>query len=102
MLHQQRLEIGVSARPAAEYVQAQRTVFGKRVAGNVRFRKQAHSGDPAGMRKLMPLRFAERMQVQFADERSEKFLERALIGQRGRIAAVCFHDPFKTAHVVER
>jgi hypothetical protein len=50
----------------------------------------------------MPLGFAERMQIELADECAEEGFQRTLIGERGWIAAVCFNDPFETAHVVER
>ena len=96
---EKRFEIGVRAGATAENVQTERSVFGKSVAGDVRFRKQAHSGDAAGVGELMPLGFAERMQIELADECTEEGFQRALISERGWIAAVCFNDPFETAHV---
>ena len=67
-----RFEIDTGAWAAAENVQAERCVFGKCVAGDVRFRKEAYAGDAAGVRELMPVGFAERVQVELADERAEE------------------------------
>jgi hypothetical protein len=72
VLLEERFEIVARAGAAAENVQAERGVFRKRVAGDVRFRKQTHSGDAAGVRELMPPGFAERVQVKLADERGEE------------------------------
>ena len=72
VLFEERFEIGILAGSAAENVQAERSVFGKSVAGDVRFRKQAHAGDAAGVGEFMPIGFAERVQVELADERGEE------------------------------
>ena len=72
VLLEKRFKIRVFAWAAAENIQAERSVFRKRVAGDVRFRKQTHSGDAAGVRELMPPGFAERVQVKLADERGEE------------------------------
>ena len=74
-------------------------VFGKGVASEVRFRKKTDARDAAGVGELVPLGFAERVQVELDDKCAEKSFERALVGERGWIAAVCFNDPFVTAHV---
>ena len=60
---EQRFKIGGGPRAAAEQVQTEGSVFGEGVAGKVRFRKQAHTGDTASVGKLVPTGFAERVQA---------------------------------------
>ena len=62
-LLQSGFKIPFGARNAAEKIQAQRTVLGKRVTGEMGFSEQAKAGDAAGAGKLMPLRFADRPQL---------------------------------------
>src|SRR5882762_8629822 len=98
-LFEQRFKVGAGAWPAAEEIQTERSIFGERVAGQMRFRKQAHPRDATRMRELVPIGLAERMQVQLADQRVEERFERVQIGEHAGPAAVRFNDPFKAAHL---
>jgi hypothetical protein len=73
-------------------------MFGKSVAGDVRFLKQRKSGDSSAG-ELMPLRIADGMQAHFRDEMSEQRAQRGFVGQRGGITRVRFDDPFTAAVV---
>src|SRR5436309_9798905 len=71
-------EVKVAARAAAKDIQAQRTIFGKSVAGQVRFGEQAQTRDAAGTRELVPGGLAYRVQCQlFGEPRKQRshFLE---------------------------
>ena len=78
-LAQMTRKVPVGTRPAAEQVQAESPVFGKRMAGEVGFRQHADAGDAARIRKRMPLRRRARMQLQIADQLREKALQRRQI-----------------------
>jgi len=99
---EQRVEIRAFPRTAAEYVEAERSVLGKRMTRDVRFSKQTDARDPARVWELMPVGFPEWMQVQVTYQVLEQLLETALIAQGGGVAAVGFHDPFEAAHVFRR
>src|SRR5260370_35413746 len=73
LLLEKRLEIGAGPRPAAEDVQAQGSVFGKRVAGRMRFRAQAQPADAARGRELMPVSFAKRREFNLPAQGPEQF-----------------------------
>src|SRR5260370_30169366 len=67
-LPQNSFEIPLRARNAAEEIEAERTVLGKRVTRKVRLRKKAKSGDASGAGKLMPLRFADGPEFHLPDD----------------------------------
>ena len=93
-------EVPIRTRPAAEQIQTERAVFGKRVAGEVRFRQHADAGHAARLGELMPLRRFARMEVEIADQPGKKRLERREIAEAIRRTAVGFDDPFDTGHVL--
>jgi len=68
----------------------------------VRFSQQAHTCDASSLRKLVPIRFAERVEIQLFDYARKQSLYAAEVLQRGRIAAVRLNDPFKAAHVSQK
>ena len=91
-------EVKGAARAAAKNVQAQRTIFGKRVAGHVRLGEQAQTRDAAGTGELVPSGLADRVQCQlFGEPRKQRphFFE---IRQRRRITPVRFDHPLAAAH----
>jgi len=49
-------------------------MFRESVAGEVRLRKQAYSGNTTCLRKLVPLRLANWMQMKIADHQREQAL----------------------------
>jgi hypothetical protein len=57
-------EFPLRAWNAAEQIQAERGVFWKRVARQVRFRKQAQAGNAAASRELMPYGRSHRSKLQ--------------------------------------
>ena len=65
------LEFGLKrpfrARDAAEKIQAERSVFGKGVTGEVRFGKKAETGDAAGAGEYVPDGFANGAKFQVGD-----------------------------------
>ena len=73
-LFEQGFEIGARPRPAAEDVKAQRSKLGEGMASKVRFGQQTYAGDAARQWELMPTRFIERMQLQFADQSGKQVL----------------------------
>src|SRR5947209_8410277 len=77
-----RGKVPVSTRTAAEQVQAQRTMFRKCVAGEVRFGKKAQPGDPARFRKLPPLLLAAGMQGKLTHHAREQRLQHFQAAQR--------------------
>ena len=83
-LLQRGFKIPVGAGNAAKEIQAKRIVLGKRVAGDVRLRKQAKTGDAASAGKLMPLRFADGAQLHAANHDMEERFHRAEVAQRVR------------------
>ena len=92
-------KVPIGTRPAAEQVEAECPIFGKRMAGKVGFRQHADAGDAARVRKRVPLRRGTRMQIQIADQLREQTLQGREIAQAIRAAAVGFDDPFDTGHV---
>ena len=83
-LLERRFEIPFGARKAAKQIQAKRIVLGKGMAGDVRFREQAKAGDTAGPGKLMPLRCADRTQLQASDHAMEERFDGAQVAERIR------------------
>jgi hypothetical protein len=55
-------------------------MFRESVAGEVRLRKQAYSGDATCFGKLVPLRLANRVQVEIANHQREQALQLGNIG----------------------
>src|SRR6266404_7565562 len=79
-----RLKIPFRARPAAEYIQAQRAVLREGVAGDVRFLQQREAGDAAAG-ELVPARVADRMEIHFADQAREQSAEIGRASCRERV-----------------
>lgn len=63
-------EIPVGTRLATENVQAQRAMFGKGVAGDMRFLEKREPRD-ASAGELVPLRFIDGMKIHLRDELAE-------------------------------
>ena len=61
-------KIPFGPRNTAKQVQAERAKLGKGVAGEMRFGEQAEAGNSPSLRKLMPLGFADRPQLQIAND----------------------------------
>src|SRR5262249_34984282 len=91
-----RRKVAVRPRPAAEHVQANGAVLGKRVAREVRLREQAQPGNSAGSRELVPDRFLQRAQLELPDDHSEESIQFAQVGEGAGSAAVRLHHPLKT------
>ena len=72
---EKRFEVGVGggARAAAEEVQAERAVLGEGVAGKMGLREQRDTGDAARIGELVPVGFAEGMEVEGGDEAVNRF-----------------------------
>ena len=83
-LLERRFKIPFGARNAAKEIQAKRIMFGKGMAGDVRFREQSEAGYSAGPGKLMPLRCADRTQLHAANHAMEKRFDGAKVAQRIR------------------
>ena len=83
-LLERRFKIPFGARKAAKQIQAKGIVLGKGMAGDVRFREQAKTGDAAGPGKLMPLRSADGTQFQAANHAMKKRFDGAKVAQRIR------------------
>lgn len=83
-LLERSFKIPFVARNAAKQIQAERTVLGKGMAGNVRFGEKAEAGDAAGPGELMPLRSANGPQLHAANHAMEERFHRAEIAQRIR------------------
>lgn len=72
------------------------------MAGKMRFRQQAQPGDPASLWELMPLSFAHRAQVEFANNAFKQRTQQGKVGQRRRGAPVSFDDPLDSVHPCTR
>ena len=83
---------------AAEEIEAQRSEFGESVTGQVRLGEQAESGNPAGLRKLMPARFTHAPELQVADNFLKQRPQRSQITQRLGRAAVGFYNLLDSIH----
>src|SRR6267143_5348239 len=73
-------------------------MFGKGVAGEVRFREEAKPGDSAGARKLMPLRLTDGTELHLADDSLEQILQDRHVSQRLRRTTKRFDNPLDSAH----
>ncbi len=62
------------------------------MAGYVRFLEQRETGD-ASAGKLVPQRFADRMEAHFLDQTNEKSAESFQVRDGGRVAMMRFDDP---------
>lgn len=91
-------KIPFGTRHAAEKVQAQRTVFGKSVACEMRFSQETKPGNPASSGKLMPLGFPHRPEIHLLNHSAEKILQRRRVTQRLRGAPKGFDDPLDSVH----
>lgn len=69
------LEIPFRTGHATEKIQTQRTVLGKRVAGEMRFSEQTEAGNSAGSGKLMPLGRGDRPEIHLLNHPAEKILQ---------------------------
>jgi hypothetical protein len=67
-LAQVGFEIPCGAGDAAKQIQAERTVFGKGVAGEVGLRKEAEAGDSASAGELVPLGLPDGPEIHFTDD----------------------------------
>jgi hypothetical protein len=70
-LPQNQFKIPFGAWDTTEKIQAEGTVFGERVAREMRFGEQAKARDTASAWKLVPLGFADGSKLHFADDSSE-------------------------------
>jgi hypothetical protein len=70
-LPENSFEIPLSARDTTKEIEAERTVFRKRVAREVRLRQKAKAGNPSGAGKLVPLGFADRPKFHFPNDANE-------------------------------
>src|SRR5260370_20805162 len=76
----------------------ERAVFWKRMTREMRLRKKAEAGDPAGAGKLMPLRFADGPELHLPDDAVEQVLQDSRVTQRLRGTSEGFDDPLDSAH----
>jgi hypothetical protein len=65
-------------------------MFRKGVASEVRLREKAYSGNAASLRKLVPLRLANRMQLEIGNQQREQALQYGHIGKGRRNTPLCF------------
>jgi hypothetical protein len=97
-LPQIRFEIPFGAGNTAEKIEAERTVFGKRVTREMGLREEAKAGDSARAGELMPLRFADGAELHFVDHTGEQILQDRSVPQRLRRASKRFDNPLDSAH----
>jgi hypothetical protein len=64
----------------------------------MRLGQQAESGNPSGLRKLMPVRFPHGSELQIADDSLKQGAQGRQISQRFRRAAVGFDNPLDSIH----
>lgn len=83
-LLQRRFKIPFISRNTTKKIKAKRIVFGKSVAGDVRFSEQAKTSDTTSARKLMPLRCTNGAQLHAANHAMEERFDRAKVAQRIR------------------
>lgn len=74
-------EVPLPSRHAAKQIQAKRLELRKGVHRQVRFRQQAKAGNPAGLRKLMPLDLTDWAKIQVLDDLLEQSAQRRKITQ---------------------
>ena len=60
--------------------------------------QQAHTGDPAGVRELMPARLSERVERASLHYAFKSALQRRPIRERTRVAALRLNHPFDATY----
>lgn len=73
------LEVPFRARNATKKIQTERGMLRKGMASQMRFGKEAQSGDAAGTGKLMPNRRTNRPELQIFNDGDKERLEHALV-----------------------
>jgi hypothetical protein len=68
----------------------------------MRFRQQAKTGDTAGIRKLVPVRFSNWPEPQGRDDSIKELTQELRIPERLSGASVCVNDPFDSVHNLPR
>jgi hypothetical protein len=68
------------------------------MASQMRLGEKADSGNALRVRKLVPTRFFEWMQIHGGDDRAEEMFEATLIRERHGITAMSFDNPLDTSH----
>ena len=69
------------------------------MAGEMRFGQQIEPGDASGVRELMPLAFADGVQIELMQQPFAKFLQCSPVAKAFRLAIQCLDDPL---HAHER
>jgi hypothetical protein len=64
----------------------------------MRLGEKADSSNALCVRKLVPTRFVEWMQLHGSDDRAEEMFEPTLIRERHGVTAMRFDNPFDTSH----
>jgi hypothetical protein len=88
------VDVPLGAGDAAEHVEAETGVLGKRVTRQVRFGQDLQSGQTAGVRKAMPHCRCDRSESCGVEDGEEQRVERGRIAQCRRVAPGGFDDPF--------
>ena len=97
-ISQNRFEIPFGATNATEKIEAERSVFRKGVAREVRFGEWAEASDSAGTGKLVPLGLPHGAKLHLPDDSAEQILQDSSIAQRLRRATIGFDNPLDSAH----
>jgi hypothetical protein len=91
-------EAPFGARHATKEIQANRLMFRKGMAREMRFREKAEASETAGAWELMPHCFPNGAEAQIGDQRVEQRSQNARIAQRFRTATPGFDDPLDSVH----
>ena len=83
-----------TTRHAAEDVQAEAAVLGKRVAGEVRLGEHLQPGEATGVRKAVPHRLPHGCETSGRDDGGEQPLEGAGVAQRLGVTPRRVYHPF--------
>jgi len=88
------VHVPLLACDAAEHIEAEAGVLGKRVTRQVRFGQNLQSGHTTGRWEAMPDRGCDSGEPSSVENGAEERLERADVTQRRRVAPGGFNDPF--------
>ena len=97
-ISQNRFEIPFGATNATEKIEAERSVFRKGMAREVRFGEWAEPGDSSRTGELVPLGLSHGAKLHLPDDSAEQVLQDSRIAQRLRRATIGFDNPLDSAH----